>query len=215
MEIGTNRQPGSPRGWLLRSLGGTGQESTESIIQGRAITLAGVWFRPKPVEILDYPCLIRFFEFDPNATGVRPNRREPTHMSIGCAWCVPIADLVAANRRIMATADLVWWARPTDVKPKITASAMLSHEELYQLFEQGQRPHEISKRLNLVGPSVRYVYQKWEAGIPPARQTRKPLDHASVIEDLRMNTMTQGEIADKYSVSRFTINKIARQLQNK
>lgn len=214
IEIGTNRQPGSPRGWLLRSLGGNGQESTEGAVQGRDITVAGVWFRPKAIEVLPYPALIRFFEFDPNAAGVRDSRRVPTHQAIGCAWCVPMHMIMPVMTQIQATADLVWWARPTDAKPKITASAMMSHESLYALFEQGQTPHEISKQYNLLGPSVRYVHQKWQQGIPPARQRRKALDHKAVIEDLRLNQKTQAEIAEKYEVSRFTINKIARQLKN-
>lgn len=214
-EIGTNRAPGSPRGWLLRSLGGQGQEISQSIIQGRNLTVAGVWFRPKPTVVLNYPCLIRLFEFDPNAAGIKPHRRLPTHPAIGCAWCVPVHEIISVSQQIQTSADLIWWAHPTDVKPKQQASAMLSHEELYELFEQGQRPWEISKRLNLIGPSVRYVHQKWLQGIPPERQQRKPLDHDQVREDLRLAVLTQGEIAQKYGVSRFTINKIARQLQNK
>lgn len=216
-EIGVNKQPGSPRGWLLRALNSAGAETSEGIIQGRMITVAGVWFRPKTVPVLNYPSLIRFFEYDPNASGVRAPRRLPTHPAIGCAWCVPMWDIVPMITEIKATADLVWWARSPDPKSvaKPESAAMLSHEELYKLFEQGQRPYEISKRLNLIGPSVRYVYQKWEAGIPPDRQARKPIDHRAVLDDLRTNLWTQGDLAQKYGCSRFTINKIAKSLKNK
>jgi len=206
-ETGVNKTPGSPRAWLNRALDQSGPEISTGRIRARDITVAGVWIMPKDLPDLPYDALYRFFEY------LNPDQRpRATHSqrAIGVAWTVP-SDKIFTTLNQLAQADLVWWAWPTE-KPETKPTGpvtRLSHPELYQLFQQGQTAMEISLATGMQSNSVRYVYKKWQAGLPALNDHgRRTLNHAEICDDLRTYSMTLQQVADKHGCSRNTIHKI-------
>jgi len=202
---GVNKIPGSPRAWINRALDQMGPEISTGIIRSRDLTVSGIWIRPKSVPDLPYNALYRFFDYVDTTLN---QRHRVMHKAIGAAWTVPSDDIFKVLKDITATADLVWWAWPVAAsEPTRSRHIVLSHQELYQLFDSGKTVSEISTETGMLKNTVSYVHKKWLAGKPT---DNKRLDHEAICHLLTTTQLTHQELATQMGCSKDMIHRISK-----
>lgn len=210
-QYGTNTWLGSPRGWIQRAVGLKTPDLAlhETTTDPNLFTVAGIWRRGQPVpDSGSLPAFYRFFS-------ISENIRKYYHAGInhypviGMAWVVPEKDILKTYNYFRSQgAEWLWWDWPVESKPKkYSQGKMLDHADLYERFESGQTVSQVADALDLLRPSVHYVYKKWQAGHSSERRAKVPVDHEMIVQDLRMGRKVADMVQD-YGCSRTMIYKI-------
>jgi len=216
---GVNKTPGSPRMWPNRAFDTSGSiDASQSLLKPKHLSVAAVWLRPCVTLDFPYTSIIRFFDLQIKQRNNRwVPKPAPVH-AIGIAWCVPYDDIFQVVRTLsFSGAEMVWWCTPDMEKeaPKtmmeLGIRSRLDHAVLYQRFEQGHTPMQVATELNIMVPTVRYVYRKWQLGKPSQHVNtgRQKIDHLALLDDYRAN-LTVIEIATRHNCTPGTVHAIAR-----
>jgi len=208
---GTNTLLGSPRGWYQRAVGLKQPDLFlhPTTVDPGVYTVAGVWLRAHALPNSGaIPAFYRYFTISDNIR--RFNDPKVQHMpAIGMAWSVRDKDILTVYNQFRESGAVwVWWDWPQEPKAKkFSEGKALDHDLLYEKFSAGMSSSEVADELDLLRPSVHYVYQKWQAGEPPNRKPRAIVDHSAVVQDLRLGRPV-ADIVAEHKCSRAMIYKI-------
>ena len=213
---GSNTVLGSPRGWVQRAVG----QKTDLFLHPtstdpKSFSVAGIWLRNQALpDTGSWPAIYRYFRITDDIRRLRQATEDQWYPVVGAGIAVPHDRVFEIYNQIRQTALWVWfdWPQQKTVpkRAKGQPRQLLDHAELYQRFEQGQRPQEIALLMATSLNSIVYVYNKWQDGLAPSRKPRNKADHSEILADLRRG-LSVPELVEKYHVSRTMIYKIRSQ----
>jgi hypothetical protein len=146
--------------------------------------------------------------------------RAENKLITGMACATPKSQVFEQLQRFKAAGAIYLWyswpkAMPPDWSMPMTTdlsnpSQILDHALVYDLLDEGMSVAEIAKQLSAHTSAIYYIKDKKAQGHAPEKHNygQKNLDHGAVAEDLRLGLLSQQQLAIKYGVSRYTINKI-------
>ena len=219
-EIHVHCPAGSPRAWVLKSLGAPQGELyiQPGSLYPKSVAIAGLWVRDgaRLPDMGEYKTLYRFFDLPDNLA--RPaSKKNNIQAYIGMCSCVPEHEIIKWIRAFKETGcKWLWWAKP-EPEPAIRTVVSLKqrhdHEHYYTLFDQGLDALGLVDKLGISKHTARYIYKKWLQKKSAQHIDVSPLtdeDIDNIRGDLVAGELTQQEIADRYGTTRATVNKWAK-----
>jgi hypothetical protein len=216
--LGVTGPLGSPRGWLRRALNVSNLDDTtfhETSITPPEISVAGIWYLP----VTGLPAtgahreLIRWFSIPGTQHMIRKNNKELLP-AVGIAAAVPYHEVSHWVKVYQESgAVFTWWKRPENKSVRASSSEkpqrrQLDHAAIYALLDEGLKPSEIARKLEIPVPNIEYVKKKWTNG-DVLSERRVPIDLTALIADYRAGA-TAIELAEKYETSESYVYRIMR-----
>ena len=182
-EVHVNCPAGSPRAWVLKSMGAP---SGELYIQPgsmypKSVGIAGLWIRDgaRLPDLGNNRTLYRFFDLPENLSRPHHQKRNKKQAYIGVCACIPAHEIMMWMRAFKESGcKWLWWSMPEpepEREVKVKKRISLDHIALYKEFETGGHIINSCKLIDRVSKAFKLCKEEYVMWFEDDVSINKPI----------------------------------------